>query len=245
MTKNFISAGDGPVEVISKTWDAKGIKHGFTGRKHSNEIEEVKDIAERLCKKLNLNSFLIPTQEHGRIIYTESSLEEAKTVKRGAIPADAVLLSGEAYKKLKDTNTAIGVCTADCLPILARGENCVAAIHSGWRGLANGIISEVISRAEQDGYKLDNFIIGPAASKEKYQVGKEVLDAIGGTAIYRIAEDGTFYLSLKETAAKQIKVLQPNSNIEISDICTMSDKKFNSHRIQGKERGTNLAFQVI
>ena len=40
----------------------------------------------------------------------------------------------------------IGVCTADCIPILLYDKKhaVVAAIHAGWRGTLNGIISETL-----------------------------------------------------------------------------------------------------
>ena len=44
-------------------------------------------------------------------------------------------------------NIVCAVMTADCLPILLCDERatCVAAIHGGWRGLANGIIANTVN----------------------------------------------------------------------------------------------------
>lgn len=69
------------------------------------------------------------------------------------------------------------VLTADCLPILIcniTGTE-VAAIHAGWRGLANGIIDNTITTLKS---KPEDLLIwlGPAISKNAYEVGIEVKD---------------------------------------------------------------------
>jgi YfiH family protein len=67
------------------------------------------------------------------------------------------------------------VMTADCLPILfcdLQGT-CVAAVHAGWRGLADGIIENTVSAMP---VHVQNLIawMGPAISQKHFEVGKEV-----------------------------------------------------------------------
>lgn len=87
------------------------------------------------------------------------------------------------------TSTPLQTCTvltADCLPILLcdRLGTCVAAIHAGWRGLANGIVSQTlksfINHASTHSTIAPNDIfawLGPAIGPNKFEVGNEVKQA--------------------------------------------------------------------
>ncbi|KJY75987.1 polyphenol oxidase [Vibrio coralliilyticus] len=65
--------------------------------------------------------------------------------------------------------------TADCLPVLLANTagTQVAAVHAGWRGLADGIVENAVS-------KFDGQVmawIGPAIGASAFEVGQDVLDA--------------------------------------------------------------------
>jgi len=75
---------------------------------------------------------------------------------------------------------ATGVCvvmTADCLPVLLTDEvgSRVAALHAGWRGLANGIVEQGVevlaSSAPLMAY------LGPAIGPRVFEVGDDVVEA--------------------------------------------------------------------
>jgi len=69
------------------------------------------------------------------------------------------------------------VMTADCLPILIcnRDGTRVAAVHAGWRGLADGIIGRAIEAFEDAPSELLVYL-GPAISGPVFEVGIEVLE---------------------------------------------------------------------
>ncbi len=72
---------------------------------------------------------------------------------------------------------ACAVLTADCLPILIsdkRGQQ-VAAVHAGWRGLAQGILPKVVSCFSAKPCDLRVYL-GPAISFKHFEVGVEVLE---------------------------------------------------------------------
>lgn len=75
------------------------------------------------------------------------------------------------------------VLTADCLPLLICDKNgtVAAAIHAGWRGLANGVIESTVSALSIDATNFDaNDLmvwLGPAIGPQKFEVGKDVYDA--------------------------------------------------------------------
>lgn len=67
------------------------------------------------------------------------------------------------------------ILTADCLPITVcnkQGSE-IAAIHAGWRGLANGIIENTLNKMRSNPNDLMAWI-GPAISQEHYETGEEV-----------------------------------------------------------------------
>lgn len=69
----------------------------------------------------------------------------------------------------------LSVMTADCMPILLstiQGDK-VAAIHAGWRGLQQGIISKTIKEMQVQSKDITAWI-GPAISQENFEVGEEV-----------------------------------------------------------------------
>ncbi|WP_286872468.1 peptidoglycan editing factor PgeF [Idiomarina sp. UBA4520] len=70
------------------------------------------------------------------------------------------------------------VLTADCLPILicsSDGKE-IAAIHAGWRGLADGVLQKALEKFSADPSSLSVWI-GPAISSDAFEVGQDVFDA--------------------------------------------------------------------
>ena len=68
---------------------------------------------------------------------------------------------------------ALGVVTADCVPILIydRKNKIIGCIHAGWRGAISGIIKNTILKIRK--LNSDNKIyatIGPCIGKESYEV---------------------------------------------------------------------------
>jgi len=67
------------------------------------------------------------------------------------------------------------VMTADCLPILFANKSgsWVAAVHAGWRGLADGIVQNTIAAYPGEASELVAWL-GPAISQRHFEVGEEV-----------------------------------------------------------------------
>ncbi|MCK6418251.1 MAG: peptidoglycan editing factor PgeF [Alphaproteobacteria bacterium] len=76
---------------------------------------------------------------------------------------------------------ALGVLTADCVPVLFYGQNtqgrrAVAAAHAGWRGALGGILESTIRMFADHGFGPQDIraAIGPAIGQASYEVGDEV-----------------------------------------------------------------------
>lgn len=76
----------------------------------------------------------------------------------------------------KDLGLACAILTADCLPLLLCNQSGtqVAAIHAGWRGLAEGIVQSGVEVFENPDELMA--YLGPAISQPYFEVGQEVKD---------------------------------------------------------------------
>ncbi len=75
----------------------------------------------------------------------------------------------------RQKNTVLAILTADCLPIVITNQKGteIAAIHAGWRGLANGIIDSTLKKMHASTTELIAWI-GPAICHRCYETGEEV-----------------------------------------------------------------------
>ncbi len=140
------------------------------------------------------------------------------------------------------TRTGVGlvVLTADCLPIAIAGEGAVAMLHAGWRGLAEGILSEGVRALRQltSGGRFAA-AIGPGAGPCCYEVGDEVRATFAslGEAVHRGRN-----LDLKTIARLQLRRAGID-RVHDAEMCTIcSDPSlFYSHRrdrgITGRQAG--------
>ena len=94
------------------------------------------------------------------VIDEESDLSELRS-------ADAL------YTRL--VNQPLAIMTADCLPVLLcsiSGDE-VAAVHGGWRGLAQGILANTVSHFQAPASDIIVWL-GPAIGPLQFEVGQEV-----------------------------------------------------------------------
>jgi copper oxidase (laccase) domain-containing protein len=68
----------------------------------------------------------------------------------------------------------LAIRTADCVPIVLHGDDRVAVVHAGWRGLAAGVIEETIEA--MGGAILAH--IGPHIRAGCYEFGQDELDQV-------------------------------------------------------------------
>lgn len=157
---------------------------------------------------------------------------------------------------------AIGVLTADCLPILLFDpvKMVVAAIHAGWRGTIMDIAKSTVERmATEYGSSAKDIIssigphIGPCCYTVGEDVAKEFIKKFG--ANNSIIEEDTVgsieaesaRLSLAEANILELEdVGVRKENIEDTAICTMCNKdSFFSYRGDDGTTGRQINFIMI
>jgi YfiH family protein len=164
----------------------KIIKYGFFNRRggtskglykslncglgsHDKKINVINNL-KIVCKKIGVTykKLVLLNQMHSNKFYF---------IKKGhnfnkKIKADSLITNVK--------NIAIGVLTADCVPILIydKDKDIISAIHAGWKGAYRGIINNTINFFIKNGSNVKNLIaiIGPCISEKNYEVKKNFQD---------------------------------------------------------------------
>lgn len=139
--------------------------------------------------------------------------------------ADAPGFYGNADGLMTRTpDLPLAIATADCVPVVLISERARAVVHAGWRGVVAGVVSEAVAAVERSGNVVERAVIGPHIGPCCYEVGQEVIEAVGGCA--GTTRDGRISLDLAQAVSKQM------ANIEIVDmgICTFDDPSMASFR---------------
>ncbi|MGE5234425.1 MAG: peptidoglycan editing factor PgeF [Acidobacteriota bacterium] len=142
-----------------------------------------------------------------------------------------------------ETGLAVAVATADCVPILIAGEHRLAAVHAGWRGLADEVLAAAVAALGEPATSL-HAVIGPAIGPCCYEVGEDVaarVAAVSDAAIIVPGRGARPHLDLQAAAGRQLCRL----GVEVDSIarCTRCHpRELWSYRRDGAAAGRNLAF---
>ena len=149
--------------------------------------------------------------------------------------------------------TAIGVFTADCVPvILVDNRACViAAVHSGWKGTKNMIVSKTIKRLQEDYDSRAEDIsvyIGPHIGGCCYEVSSELIEEFTSEEIYSNINisniDNKLDLEkciLTQLVEKGIKV----ENISTTSTCTSCNKQYELYSYRFNENKLERMFSFV
>ena len=141
-----------------------------------------------------------------------------------------------------EAGVVCAIMTADCLPIFVSKKDgtMVGLAHAGWRGLVNGIIENLVKSFNSDGKNLAVHL-GPAISKNCYEVGEEVMRLFLNKNIYFKRSfsiiNNKYYLDLYDAARIILESFQIDS-ISGGDRCTFKESsEFFSYRREGISSG--------
>lgn len=186
-------------------------------------------------------------QVHGTAVKTVRDLTDAKD---GNARFDALV------SDLK--SVLVGVKTADCVPVLIgdKQTKSFAAIHAGWRGTAQSIVTQAIEKMrEAYGANPSDLIcaIGPAAVCN-YEIGQDVMDAFAenfpnnNRHLFAPTRDGHAFVDLHRANFEQLAAngVLPE-NIYAAPFCTLERTDlFFSYRMEKKLYGkTGRLLSVI
>ncbi len=138
---------------------------------------------------------------------------------------------------------ALMVVSADCVPVLLAGGEHIAAVHAGWRGLAQSILSATLDR-----FEIPTAVtawIGPAIGPCCYEVGDDVADRVSAASasreIWSEGPRGRPHLDLVAAARLQLADRGVRRTHSV-DVCTRCDsKRLWSYRRDGAGAGRNVS----
>ena len=132
------------------------------------------------------------------------------------------------------------VTVADCIPLFfaAPEAGVIALAHAGWRGLAAGIVREMVGAFRDVGVSPDQVVMhcGVAICGDCYEVGPEVFEELGARP-----RPGHRTLDLRAVAADQA-VNCGLERVSMSSWCSMHDSVFHSFRRDGAASGRMAAY---
>ena len=240
------------------------IKHGFFNKKggkskgiykslncgigSSDSKKNVRNNLKIVCKKINCSfkKLILLNQIHSDKFYF---INKNFKFNKKKLKGDALITNVK--------NIAIGVLTADCVPILIYDKNLkiISVIHAGWKGAYIGIIRKVIKFLIKNGSNAKDLIavIGPSISQKNYEIQKDFKDKFlkkdkQNKIFFKLRKNKT-YFSLNKYVYSQLKKLGVN-NLEIINKNTFDPKNnFFSSRlsIRNKENdyGRNISIIMI
>ena len=118
----------------------------------------------------------------------------------------------------------IAVATADCVPVAIVGNTSRVMVHAGWRGVAQGIVQKAVRAMEEEGDQAHGAVIGPHIGPCCYEVGPDVVEAIGGHG------DRTRNGMLSADLGSAIREQLGGIDVGSEEMCTMHDPRFHSYR---------------
>ena len=237
----------------------KEIRHCFFSRKNGfskgfykslNCGKGSKDSKQNVSKNLNYVSQKMKVKKDHLILMTQTHSNKVSEIKRKNL-----------YKKInsdaavtKINNIALGVLTADCVPILLFGKKnkVIGCIHAGWRGAFSGIIKNTIKKMKKmNGKNKIYACIGPCLGRHSYEVDIKFFKKFKKKSIKNIK-----YFSRKNKRKKYFnlrrfvsdKLLEQNVSFDHVNRDTFKDSKnFFSYRRSSilKEKDYGRCISVI
>ena len=144
------------------------------------------------------------------------------------------------------SNIALGVLTADCLPIaLSKNDGSeFAMLHAGWKGLLSGVIESTLTSFTK-GWSDVSAWIGPSISQKNYEVGNDLyesfIDKDDGSESNFIEKGYDKWLFSLHGEAKRI-LGKYDINVDVSSECTFESESLFSYR---RDQTENRILSII
>ncbi|MCG9583785.1 peptidoglycan editing factor PgeF [Vibrio tubiashii] len=202
-----------------------GVYQGLNLGTHvGDELAKVEQNRQWLTEQANMPSAPVwLNQTHSTVV------EEVNAPTSQVLNADGVFTS--------TTNVVCSAMTADCLPVLltnVQGTQ-IAAVHAGWRGLANGIVENAVEKFDGEVMAW----IGPAIGAQVFEVGKDVVDAFVSVEAKAMAaftprmQEGKWLADMNQLVTQRLQRAGVNQ-VYYSELCTFEDaERFYSYRRDG------------
>ena len=226
----------------SRLLQSAGFGHGF-GTRRTEPAGYPRDV--HILKQVHGERIVVLTTEGGRRKEEGGRDFQDLEIRFRELPAEPFRFEEGDALVTDIPGTAIGIRTADCLPVLVgdTATGVAAAIHCGWRSLALGLAEKairVLLELTRSDATLLVAALGPSIGPCCYEVGEEVRKRFGesgfGGGIFLEKTQGLF-LDLPAAARIQLQAagLPPDSIDEMGGCTSCEPKMFWSFRARRDE----------
>ena len=197
---------------------------------------------------INQEALVTPRQVHGSdiLVINEPNEDFSHFL---SVEGDAVITN--------QPNVMIGVCVADCVPIVLCDpeKKVVAVVHAGWMGTAAGLVAKTVAGMKSE-FRSNparlHAAIGPCIKKCCYEVDEPVRKAFlqGGIEWDSCAElkgPGKWHLDLT-VANRELLLLAGllTDSIQVTDQCVCChSEQFFSYRRDKDDSGRQIGFIML
>lgn len=164
------AAGAVAFSTLRDCADPSGPYDGFSVCDYTGDapahIAACRDAVADMLGLDSAESLILPRQTHTANV----AIVDRSDAGRPLTDIDAIVTA--------DASVAIGVNTADCVPIVLSDKEAgvIAVVHSGWRGTVARIAANAVDRMTSLGAAPENIVaaMGPSICADCFEVGKEV-----------------------------------------------------------------------
>ena len=228
---------------------SKGIFNSLNcGIGSSDKKVSVKKNIKIVCKKIGASdkALVLLNQTHSNKFHFISNRHK---LKKKRFKGDALVTNAK--------NIALGILTADCVPILIFDKNkkIISAIHAGWKGAYKDIIKKVVQFMVKKGCSTHSMtaVIGPCISLKNYEVKQDFIKKFTqkdrNNKIFFKKIRNKNYFSLNKYIYSQLKDLNVKSiDIIKKDTFDIKNNFFSARRSIGRKEndyGRNISIIVI
>lgn len=209
------------------------IIHGFSNRLAGDASSAEQSLLLSTELGVKENRLQLMSQQHG------SDIKIVNAIETPLPKADALVT---------DTpGVALGVRTADCVPILIYDlqNRIIAAVHAGWRGGAQRVATKTVDLMKHTfNTKAKDCVValGPAIGECCFEVGQEVMDKFPSSSVA-----GGTHLDLPAAIIAELTDAGvKRNNIDWLKMCTACEAELCfSHRREKGKTGRHLALIVM
>lgn len=237
-----IKLSDGYVKIKNNDYNII-FSTAENNKNFNRHTEEGTKTLNNLTDEFSLENVIYVRQVHGDRIVQYNSQNKCDFIEE---EADAIITN------VKDV--AIGVFTADCVPIIIidKKRKAMAAIHSGWKGTFLSITKKTIKKLESEyGSKPEDLVayIGPHIRQCCYEVSNELKEKFINEK--KINIEKLFRgrnLSMEECILKDLRECGVGEdNIYSVNLCTYccEDIKLHSYRKSNGDYSRMFSFVIL
>ena len=214
-----------------------------------NPEDVLKNRHQLEMETLPLNQWILPWQKHTANIQEVTKKDWSK----GAYEKESSIMNVDALYTT-ESNTLIGVFTADCIGLLLVDETtpCVCVIHSGWKGTCQQIVDKAVKeliRKKVIHPESTKAFFSPSILFDSLEVGMEVIEQIKALPFdvepfIRYMPNEKAYL---DNQGINIQMLKNNgiTNIYSSHMDTKNEKELCFSYRNDKKTGEHFTFGYI